>query len=97
VYLTVGSANVNMDLPMAVKPATVTATQSLKGTCYVWNATGSINTSMATTTSKPYTAAFSLLNPGVQPNVYYFTTTNVFATSTSATVTPGSAYAVTVK
>lgn len=95
-YLVVGTTDPNINVTLAVKPSTVTATLAAKGTVYVWNAGGTLNTSLATTSSKPYTSVFTLTNPDIQPKVYYFTKTNVFATTTSATVTPGSTYAVTV-
>jgi Tfp pilus assembly protein PilV len=95
--LTVGSADAQTSVTLSVKPSSVTATCSLKGTVYVWNSGGTLNTSLSTSSSKPYTAVLSLTNPDIQPKVYYFTMTNTFANTTSATVTPGMAYAVTVK
>jgi hypothetical protein len=94
--LTIGNADANMSASLAVKPATVTATRSSKGTIYVWNSTGTLNTSMSSATSKPYSAVFTLTNPDIQPRVYYFTSVSTFATTTSATVTPGLTNTVTV-
>lgn len=95
--LVVGDSDVNIGVTLAVKPAMVTATRSSKGTIYVWNAAGTLNTSQSSATSSPYSAVFTLTNPDIQPKVYYFTTTSVFATTTSATVSPGQSLAVTVK
>lgn len=96
-YLTVGATDAMVSITLAVKPATVTATRSTKGTVYVWNSAGTLNTSLSSSSSKPYTAVFSLTNPDIQPKVYYFTNSNTFATTTSATVAPGQAYSVAVK
>jgi hypothetical protein len=95
--LTVVAADAQTSVTLSVKPASVTATASAKGTIYVWNVGGTLNTSMGTSTSKPYAAVFSLTNPDIQPKVYYFTTSNTYAMTTSATITPGTAYSVTVK
>jgi hypothetical protein len=94
--LVVGTTDARLSLTLAVKPSTVTATRSTKGTVYVWNASGTLNTSMASASSKPYTAVFTLTNPDIQPKVYYFTSVNAFSTATSTTVSPGQSYAVTV-
>jgi hypothetical protein len=63
----------------------------------VWNAVGTLNTSAITSASKPYSAVFSLTGLNIQPTLYYFTTSNAFATTTSATVSPGQTYSVAVK
>jgi hypothetical protein len=63
----------------------------------VWNATGTLNTSQSTSSSTPYSAVFTLTNPDIQPTTYYFTNANAFSTTTSATVTPGQTYSITVK
>jgi type II secretory pathway pseudopilin PulG len=94
--LTVGSTDANLSITLAVKPATVTATRSTKGTIYVWNAAGTLNTSMSSSSSKPYSSVFTLTAPTIQPTIYYFTNTNAFATTTSATVSPGQTYSITV-
>lgn len=94
--LVVGATDPRMSLTLAVKPSTVTVTRAKKGTVYVWNAAGTLNTSMSSAASKPYTAVFTLTNPDIQPKVYYFTSANAFSTTASATVTPGLTYSVTV-
>jgi type II secretory pathway pseudopilin PulG len=95
--LVVGNTDANMSLTLAVRPSTVTATRSTQGTVYVWNAAGTFNTSKSSSTSRPYTAVFTLTNPDANPKIYYFTISNAFATTTSATVIPGQTYSVTVK
>ena len=95
--LTIGAADANTSVTLAVKPATVTATRTTQGIVYVWNAAGTLNTSKSTSTSGPYRAVFTLTNPDIQPKIYYLTNTNTFATTTSATVTPGQTYSITVK
>jgi hypothetical protein len=94
--LVVAAADAHMTITLAVKPATVTATRSTKGTVYVWNAAGTLNTSTGSAASKPFTAVFTLTNPDIQPKVYYFTSSNTFSTTASVTVTPGQTYSVSV-
>jgi hypothetical protein len=94
--LTVAGADARMNVTLAVKPATVTATRATKGTVYVWNAAGTLVTSASSAGSKPYAAVFTLTNPDIQPAVYYFTSSNTFAKTNSVTATPGQSYSVTV-
>jgi hypothetical protein len=94
--LVVGTTDVSLAVTLAIKPSTVTATRSSKGTVYAWNSNGTLNTSISSATSKPYTAVFTLTNPDIQPKVYYFTSANTFSTTASVTVTPGQSYVVTV-
>lgn len=94
--LVVGAADASVKVTLAVKPSTVTATRSSKGTVYVWNTNGTLNTSMSSASSKPYTAVFTLTNPDIQPKVYYFTSAATFSTTASVTVSPGQSYVVTV-
>ena len=72
---------------------TVTATLGANGTVYVWSETGTLNTSMATSSKK---AVFTLTNPDIQPKLYYFTKANVFTKAAPVTVTPGQTYSIAV-
>ncbi|HEY5482835.1 MAG TPA: hypothetical protein VIK31_03360 [Propionibacteriaceae bacterium] len=91
--LTIGAADANTSVTLAVKPATVTATLINDGTVYVWNQDGTSNTSKATSVKK---AVFTLTNPDIQPKLYYFTKASTFSTGAPVTVTPGQTYSVAV-
>jgi len=95
-YLTVVNSNTARTVNVAIKPCTVTATRSSKGTIYVWNADGTLKTSAATSASSPYKATFTLTNPTISPTVYYFTKTNAYATTNKLTITAGQTGTITV-